>query len=757
MAIIQLTNNGNSKSPDIFGNEIVWIENRRDLILFDGNSTALVPGTGEELVTNPQISGEGILWNAYINKWQILYHDGNETVQLTDEYSVDDEKLVGNQIAWRSAPSFSPGGEQFEVYLYDGSNQVTQQLTDNNVRENSVDTSGQNVVWKGASNTVYLYDGTDTTTLTDNGVSPLISGNQVVWESYTGGRKDQINLYDGDSIIQIANDDSVWLQGFFDGNVVWSQWDGNDYELFRYDGSTTLQITDNDFHDRLNPNSTLDLLSATITTAVDGSGDNLVWSSYVDDNWEVFYYDGMETIQLTDNDVDDLNPKISGNKVVWNTNGESSDVFLYDPDIDTNSAALTEDFESDLGNSQWKKIKNAIANDNFKGSGESLFFSGGQSGGGARFATSNALDLTGESFVFFDLIFGNSENGGENVDPGEDVVLEYSLDNGLKWSAIATYDTEEYTSWSTIVETIPDVAQTPATNLRWRQIAQSGSNFDNWGLDNINVSTELPNFAPDGIDATFELEENSPNQTLIGMVIVDDANLDQSMTYSIESGNDAGAFEINGNGELTVVDSAPLDYEAMPSFELEIEVRDNGAPSLSDTVLITVDLIDVYEGAILNFLTEDFQPDINDNQWNRVGSSMVNEKFAGDGQSLFFTGGKGNDDSRHLTTTGVNVANGGEISFDLIFGDRSNGGENADASEDVALEFSTDNGRNWSEIAIYDTEAYTSWTGISEAIPDAAQTDQTLFRWTQVQHSGSRFDNWGLDNISIEPIDDLAS
>ena len=103
-----------------------------------------------------------------------------------------------------------------------------------------------------------------------------------------------------------------------------------------------------------------------------------------------------------------------------------------------------------------------------------------------------------------------------------------------------------------------------------------------------------------------------------------------------------------------------------------------------------------------------------------------------------------------MTTTGVNVANGGNISFDLIFGTSSNGGENADSGEDVVLEYSTNSGANWVEISLYDTEAYTSWTGISESIPIDAQTDETLFRWMQVAHSGSNFDNWGLDNILIE-------
>ncbi len=174
---------------------------------------------------------------------------------------------------------------------------------------------------------------------------------------------------------------------------------------------------------------------------------------------------------------------------------------------------------------------------------------------------------------------------------------------------------------------------------------------------------------------------------------------------------------------------------------------------MSDTFFITVDLIDVYEGIVSDVITDNFDPNIDDSQWSTIGNSNVNSNFGGSGNSLFFTGGNYGDDSCFLTTTGVNVANGGEISFDLIFGNSSNGGENADAGEDVALEYSIDNGNSWQSIAICDTEAYTTWTGISESVPIEAQTDGTLFRWTQLLYSGSSFDNWGLDNILIEPLE----
>ena len=645
MTITQLTNSGTAERPDIYENEIVWTENNNEIVLFDGTNRTLLPNLGVNLAISPQISAEGVSWKGWVNGWQSFYYDGMVTNQLTSGESPFDVKLSGKHVAWRSAPQYTPAGELVEVYLYDGSTQTTIQLTDNNVRESSVDIFGENVVWKGASNTVYLYEGGSTVTPIGTGVNPLVSGNQVVWESYTGGQKDQINLYDGNSTTQIANDDTISLQGFFDGNVIWSQWDGNDFELFRYDGSQTLQITDNDFNDRLTPNSTSTSSTANSSAALDGSGDNLVWSSYVNDNWEIFYYDGTETIQVTDNDIDDLDPKISGDKIVWSTRGETSDVFLYEPDIDPVVTIFEDDFEPGIDNSQWQEISNGVANSNFSGSGNSLYFSSGNSGGNVRFATSNALDLTAGGAIAFDLIFGDSANGGENADGGEDVVLEYSVDDGASWNSLKTYDTEDYTTWSTVTKTIPGAAQTDATMLRWRQVRQSGSSYDNWGLDNIQL---------------------------------------------------------------------------------------------------------VEKAESLSSIAENFDPDIDYSQWSDIGNSEVNDNFTGSGNSLFFTGGDYKDNSRSLTTTGVNVANGGEIFFELIFGDSANGGENADGGEDVVLEYSVDEGSNWQEIATYDTEDYISWTGISETIPSDAQTDNTLFRWLQVEHSGSRYDNWGLDNILIE-------
>ena len=65
-----------------------------------------------------------------------------------------------------------------------------------------------------------------------------------------------------------------------------------------------LNFTDNDLDD------------IALTTILSGS--NVVWSGNDGNDFEVFLYNGSETTQLTDNDIDDRFVKISDdNNIVW--------------------------------------------------------------------------------------------------------------------------------------------------------------------------------------------------------------------------------------------------------------------------------------------------------------------------------------------------------------------------------------------------------------------------------------------------------
>lgn len=105
-------------------------------------------------------------------------------------------------------------------------------------------------------------------------------------------------------------------------------------------------------------------------------------------------------------------------------------------------------------------------------------------------------------------------------------------------------------------------------------------------LNNVN---ETPVANPAG---PFSVTENSAAGTAVGSVTASDPDAGDTLTYSIVSGNTNGAFSINpSTGAITVANSAAVDYETTPTFNLVIKVTDSGA--LSATTSVTVSLINV--------------------------------------------------------------------------------------------------------------------------------------------------------------------
>jgi len=189
-----------------------------------------------------------------------------------------------------------------------------------------------------------------TTQLTDNEYDdglPQIDAGNVAWEGFDGNDS-EIFLYDGTNTIQLTNNEYNDGTPQIDaGNVVWYGWDGNDSEVFLYDGTTTIQLTNNEFYDG--------------EPQIDAG--NVVWIGWDWNDSEVFLYDGTNTIQLTDNEYDDGYPeynipRIDEGKVVWSVwHGSDAGIFLYDG---TTTIQLTDsennmNVQIDAGNVVWSR------------------------------------------------------------------------------------------------------------------------------------------------------------------------------------------------------------------------------------------------------------------------------------------------------------------------------------------------------------------------------------------------------------------
>lgn len=107
------------------------------------------------------------------------------------------------------------------------------------------------------------------------------------------------------------------------------------------------------------------------------------------------------------------------------------------------------------------------------------------------------------------------------------------------------------------------------------------------------------NQAPVASDALWQLTENSAVGTVVGTVSATDPDAGQNLTYAITAGNTNNAFAIDPvTGQITVATVAAINFEALPLFQLTVQVSDDAESSLNDTALVTIELLNVVEAPV---------------------------------------------------------------------------------------------------------------------------------------------------------------
>ncbi|MEA2622084.1 MAG: protocadherin Fat 4, partial [Chloroflexota bacterium] len=125
-----------------------------------------------------------------------------------------------------------------------------------------------------------------------------------------------------------------------------------------------------------------------------------------------------------------------------------------------------------------------------------------------------------------------------------------------------------------------------------------------FGTNTITVNLTDANDAPVVGAATKSIAENSANGTNVGTPVTytDQDSPARGHTFSITGGNGTGggAFAIDGTtGQLSVNDSAQLDYETTPSFSLTVRVTDDGSPVKFGEATVTVNLTNVNDAPVI--------------------------------------------------------------------------------------------------------------------------------------------------------------
>ena len=104
----------------------------------------------------------------------------------------------------------------------------------------------------------------------------------------------------------------------------------------------------------------------------------------------------------------------------------------------------------------------------------------------------------------------------------------------------------------------------------------------------VDITVTPVNDAPEITGMTnLIIDENSNDNTLVGIVQIDDPDFGDTFTYSLTDSADS-RFSINSDGELRVADGSRLDFEDLQSHSIEVQVEDSAGAIRTETFTIAV-------------------------------------------------------------------------------------------------------------------------------------------------------------------------
>ena len=213
--------------------------------------------------------------------------------------------------------------------------------------------------------------------------------------------------------------------------------------------------------------------------------------------------------------------------------------------------------------------------------------------GGPRWAELLPLDLARYESITISAIRGNTGNGGEDPEPGENLLLQYKTADDPTWITIGTIVAENAPDFQTLNDvtlTIPVGAQTGETTLRFFQQNSSGAQFDNYAITQY-VLTPLE-YTP----RLFTFSGNDLERTIVIPPINEKPNLfldSEEVTYD----STVGTFDVSEQPDIKLTGSSefsPVIYR---------EIGDGSMFNISESDIAVT--YDYNEESTLPYVTED--------------------------------------------------------------------------------------------------------------------------------------------------------
>lgn len=310
----------------IYNNNVAWYESTgtySNIAYWDGtytgtqaNITQVTNQTSYKLSTL-DIYENKLVWNTLETQRRTQYWEGGEVILLAPKGFSPAISSAG--IAWQD---LSTGNYQicyWDTISYNGGQPASQQITHSPYGSPNpdIDENGH-IIFRTAINTgsptrIELWDGSQIIQLPTNtslyNRSPRINelGTKAVWNTVSAGDPDiaDVSYYDGSQTIVLSDGTGNYIYyDISDDTVAWTG-KGN---VYYWDGSFSGS----------SPNITVFANILKEYSAIPKLyGNKLVFEGFDGNDNEIFLYDGIEIVQITDNTYDDYQPNIFEDTIVW--------------------------------------------------------------------------------------------------------------------------------------------------------------------------------------------------------------------------------------------------------------------------------------------------------------------------------------------------------------------------------------------------------------------------------------------------------
>ncbi|MBI1836925.1 MAG: T9SS type A sorting domain-containing protein [Flavobacteriia bacterium] len=461
--------------------------------------------------------------------------------------------------------------------------------------------------------------------------------------------------------------------------------------------------------------------------------------------------------------------------------------------VEIQKSIFHDDFNSGSANSNWSSLISTTISTACNSTSNALVFNGSTP---IRIATFGTFDLSTGGTIKVTVDCGGTCNKPELSDK---LILQYSVNNGTTWQTLYNFVPNSFQLISKQLFSIPIPVLSTNTLLRFSQSSFEGASFDIWIVDDVEIYQNQSNY-PITWSPSQLVENNTSLSTIAHLtnntwfyanysslgcvyqdsifVIRDTFNIDLTSSpisctsnsvninaISNTNSNFESVWNFNGT-EIPITNTVTIPFNIIQQdLEISVSSVSSSGCSQKDTLIYQIpesyfevafsgDSIICF-GDTLNFsgfsrksYFDNFNESaINMQFWDSiVGGKLSTACNVISGNSLHFD----SSTVRLAQTREFNFSHGGQVSFDISYGNGINGSGcgMTSGTEFSHFQYSTDNGQTW-QVKAYLTFTTGSSTFTHYDIDFLPIQTPVILRWIQPSHTNAYNDTWNLENIRV--------